>query len=204
MKDHWSAKSYPFVTLSISILALVVFYEPDISALSFYNRDLILNGELWRLVTAPIAHFSKSHLFWNVSVFTVFGCYLETSHKSAFSIICGLTTLLTGFVYLIFAQKLHVYGGLSGLATGIVFYTGLYMFFQKGSKLWILLIILIMIKLIIETAFGEMIFVSTEKIVFVVLPSSHFLGCLCASSFWLFQQYYCRSRKGKVFQQGLS
>ena len=49
--------------LSIVFLAVVVTNVPRLSELLVYDRRAILNGELWRLLTAPLVHFSASHIF---------------------------------------------------------------------------------------------------------------------------------------------
>lgn len=51
------------LTLFIVSLAITAYSFPQISSLFVYDRQAILGGELWRILTAPLVHFSASHLF---------------------------------------------------------------------------------------------------------------------------------------------
>jgi rhomboid family GlyGly-CTERM serine protease len=168
--------------LSIVFLAVVVTNVPRLSELLVYDRRAILNGELWRLLTAPLVHFSASHLFWDAVVFGAGGMSLIASGYRGLWPVCGCGTVVPGLIYLLWSPGLERYGGLSGLATGAVAYFCLCSARQSGRHrtIWLLILAGTGLKIIVETAVRTPVFVRVESISYRVLPSAHLIGLLGA------------------------
>jgi rhomboid family GlyGly-CTERM serine protease len=169
----------PWTTLFVACVSLAAFFWPHGSELLMYDRQAVLKGELWRLTTAPFVHFSGSHLFWNLVVFTAAGVSIETANHKGFLVMCVFTAIFPSIIYLLISPELARYGGLSGLATGAMTYLCLCQLRSdsQNSAIWIAVIALIGIKIIFEMTSGTTLFVPAGSEPFHVLPSVHMMGC---------------------------
>ena len=180
------------VTLLISALAIIIYCFPGLSGLFIYDRQAILSGELWRLFTAPFVHFSGSHIFWNVLVFSVAGFAVSAAKFPCFWIVCGLSISLPGHVFLLTMPDMACYGGFSGPATGAAAYFCLCSLFRTGREkgIWALILFIMIIKIFIESALGESIFAQAEEVPFRVIPGAHIAGYLVAIATVLWARPY--------------
>ncbi|MCK4535733.1 MAG: rhombosortase [Desulfuromonadales bacterium] len=171
----------PVVTLFFVCASLITYGWPYLSELLVYDRQAILEGELWRIFTAPLVHFSTSHLFWNLLVFAAAGWVAETTESRGFWIVCGFSAISPGLIFLWASPELIRYGGLSGLASGAVAYLCLCKAMTTGKHklLWLTILVLIGVKIMIEVTTANPIFVRTGT-PFHVLPAAHFWGCVGA------------------------
>jgi rhomboid family GlyGly-CTERM serine protease len=169
------------------VLAIFAYNVPRISELLAYDRRAILDGELWRILTAPVVHFSASHLFWDAVVFGAAGVAVNASGFRGLWHVCALGTIIPGLAYLLWSPDLGRYGGLSGPATGAVAYYCLFYVCQSKKHKMVRLVILAGtgIKIIAEIASGAPVFAHAESIPFRVLPSAHFAGLLGAVTVFL-------------------
>lgn len=179
-------KRVPIITLALVLLSVVVFYRPDLFDQFVYNRQAVLNGEVWRIFSAPLAHFSMSQLFWDLLVFSAFGCALENLSRRILLAILVLTATFSGLIYLIFLPDLAYYGGLSGVTTGIVAYLCLRQITAaKGKGLWGVILALLIIKIATEIIFDRPIFAWNPIPGFMLLPSAHLIGLGVACLVWI-------------------
>jgi rhomboid family GlyGly-CTERM serine protease len=171
-----------FLVLVLVFFAIVVTNVPRLSELLVYDRRAILNGELWRLLTAPLVHFSASHLFWDAAVFAAAGMAANASGFRGLWPVCGFGAVVPGLIYLLWSPGLERYGGLSGLAAGAVAYFCLCSVRQYGRRwtIWLLILLGTGLKIIIETAMCTPVFARVESISYRVLPSAHLIGFLGA------------------------
>ncbi|KZY30043.1 MULTISPECIES: rhomboid family intramembrane serine protease [unclassified Oleiphilus] len=110
--------------------------------------DVLISGQVWRLVTPDFIHFNVMHITFNLLMLWVLGGQLEMQ-KGSVSFIA-----LTMFVSIIsnIAQLLetgYFFGGLSGVVYGLVGYCWLWKMFDKNiffpnvllkfSLVWLLL-----------------------------------------------------------------
>ncbi len=167
----------PTVTLCLVCATLLVGAWAELAELFVYDRTEILNGELWRIITAPLVHFSKSHLFWNVLVLIAAGWTIEKSDPRGFWIVCVFSCVSPGLMFLWAYPELLRYGGLSGLATGAVVYLCLYKTtWESGNKsLWVAILVLVGVKILVEVATDRSVFMR-EGTLFQILAATHVLG----------------------------
>jgi rhomboid family GlyGly-CTERM serine protease len=173
------------LTLSIIIISIIAYGFPRFSDLLVYDRQAILNGELWRLLTAPFVHFSASHMFWDVLVFGAAGFAIEAERYRGFWLVCIFSALIPSLMFLMTLPELERYGGLSGLATGAVAYFCLCSVLKtkKYRIIWLVILVGMGTKIVAETAMGFPLFVQTGSIPFRILPSVHiasYLGAFAA------------------------
>ncbi len=108
----------PIVTLLLAVAAAAAFAAGQPGAWVF-DRGAILEGEIWRMVTGHWVHFSPSHLWGDLLVFTVGGALMEAQSRARFAAFCVGAPALTSLVLLIAEPGLEFYGGLSAVAVGI-------------------------------------------------------------------------------------
>jgi rhomboid family GlyGly-CTERM serine protease len=177
------------LTLSIAGLALIAYNVPQFSELLLYNRKSIVSGELWRLLTAPLVHFSADHLFWNMVIFGAAGLAIAAAGFRCFWLVCSIATLVPGLLFLIAFPELERYGGLSGLATGAAAYFCLCRAgkSKKDRMIWVAILIIMGAKILVEAIMDAPLFAHADKIPFRVLPSAHISGYLgaVATRWWV-------------------
>jgi rhomboid family GlyGly-CTERM serine protease len=100
--------------------AIALALLPATHAALLYDRAAIAQGQLWRLWTGHWVHFSWSHLGWNLLVLLVAGSWLEKLRPRLLRRYTLLAPPLISGALLFFAPAMARYGGLSGLATGVV------------------------------------------------------------------------------------
>lgn len=173
---------FPSVTLGLTLGAVIVYCWPGLSGQLVYDRQAILHGEIWRLVTAPFVHFSVSHIFWDLVVFIAAGWRIEAAGYRRYWLVCCLAAVVPGPLFLFFSPELVRYGGLSGLATGAVVYLCLCEAHRTGrsSIPWLAILALTVMKVIIETVTGTPLFASAATMQFRVLPAAHYMGIVAA------------------------
>ena len=112
----------------------------------------ILSGELWRLLTAPLVHFSASHIWGDVIVFGIAGFAINLSGFRSFWLVCSIATIIPSLIFFLALPELERYGGLSGLATGAVAYFCICSLnkSRKNRIIWLVILAVMGIKILIE------------------------------------------------------
>ncbi|HJV66732.1 MAG TPA: rhombosortase [Geomonas sp.] len=129
--------------LMIAIDALVVTMSPALSALFVYDRQLIESGELWRMVTAHLVHFSVSHLFFDLCGFLLSAWYCHRrGYRQAPWVIASAALATTGAIFLL-QPDMARYGGLSGVADALIVFAAVRGMAEKGGMRWPSLTVLI-------------------------------------------------------------
>jgi rhomboid family GlyGly-CTERM serine protease len=113
------------------------------------DRAAILQGEWWRLWTGHWVHFSPSHLAWNLAVLLAAGTWLEHLRPGLLARFAFAGAPLISLGLFALSPALLAYGGLSGLATGVVVLLALVHLASRRSDRgwWITLLALVAAKL---------------------------------------------------------
>lgn len=167
------------ILLTLCVTLVMVFGSAANDWLRF-DRDAILHGEVWRLLTAHLAHLTWSHLAMNVAglwlIWLLFGKGLSTRYwllilvGSAVGVSLGL---------LAFRADILWYVGLSGVLHGL-FISGCLMDLRSGRKDALLLLVLIVIKLAWEQASGPLPG-SEATAGGKVVVDAHLYGAICGA-----------------------
>ncbi|GMU24687.1 MAG: hypothetical protein AMXMBFR13_47600 [Phycisphaerae bacterium] len=56
---------------------MLIWFSPAATAALQYERTGLAAGELWRIVSCHLTHFSLEHLFWDVIMFAAVGALCE-------------------------------------------------------------------------------------------------------------------------------
>jgi rhomboid family GlyGly-CTERM serine protease len=176
----------PTATLVIGLAAVMVFLFPATSAPLIYERSLILHGEIWRVWTGHLVHFSKSHLFWDLAVYVVAGCWLERLRPRAarwFYVVCPP---LIAAALLVCDPSLERYAGLSGVATGLLVFLACLQLGESRTEprwFWLAVLALVALKIGLEAVTHTHLLVGNLAGVRVV-PLAHVSGAVCGFAFW--------------------
>jgi len=114
----WRSYTLP---ATLTLLSIVIAAVGDTLQLPLrYDRDAIMGGQLWRLVSAHLTHLGWSHLGLNLAglamVFVFFGSLLTQRHWLTITLVCAVGTSVGLFV---FNPDVKWYVGLSGVLHGL-------------------------------------------------------------------------------------
>ncbi|MBI5688664.1 MAG: rhombosortase [Verrucomicrobia bacterium] len=173
---------FPWATAALAGAAALLMLVPAAGPALGYDRAAIFSGQLWRLWTGHFLHFGAAHFGWNAAVFTVAGAWVETVAPGRARWFYGLAPAIVSAVLLGFEPALALFGGLSGLATGLVVLLALDRLKAGGREprgVWLAVLGLVAAKQILEWVAGAELFVVFEAGVRPV-PLAHLAGALTA------------------------
>lgn len=175
----------PWATALIALAALfTTALDPTDSSALLYVRERLLAGEVWRLWTAHLAHFGFSHLGWNLFVLLPIGAWAERIAPGRTRLFYALAPAFIGLALLAGDPSLHRYGGLSGLAAGLVVLLALAQFSGKpGCDRWLgwTLLGAVTLKIAVELVTGHAAFANLPTGEVRPVPLAHLAGALAAA-----------------------
>jgi rhomboid family GlyGly-CTERM serine protease len=176
----------PWLTLAVIGLAVVASAIPALSRWFVFDREAIICGQWWRLMTGNWVHFSVDHLLADAVAVGVAGGLIERQGggmRSFWLYVAAAATV--GLAVFFLAPEVTQYGGLSGVACGA--FGCLALNEIKGSKVprWlpVLVLTLLIAKVGWEYATGRALFVSMHDGM-TVLPLAHAAGLLSGVGYW--------------------
>lgn len=184
---------YPMVTGGLVFICMVIFFFPDLSAALIYDRELILAGEYWRLLTGHLVHYSLTHLLLNILLLFLAGMLLEQANRIRFVWLSITVVVLLSCYAWFFMPGMQLYAGISGLVTALVAYYSLQQLKldTHNRPVWIWLLLGLVGKITFELFDRHTFFVTSGSAEFVVTAELHALALLIAVSFYVYwvQQY---------------
>lgn len=106
------------VGLNLGLFAGVpAAFESLIAALQF-DRQAILDGQWWRLLTGNLVHWSREHFLLDVAAFLFVGILYEPKRPRVYPWLLLAAGLAVGAGVLIFRPDMALYRGLSGVDSG--------------------------------------------------------------------------------------
>ena len=189
--------AWPWITAGCAALAGLMQIWPAFHQLALYERSAILNGEWWRIGTGNFAHFSGSHLGWNLVVLIPTGLWLESLWPRLARSFLALSPWVVGLALLGFEPRLETYAGLSGVVIGLVTLLGLQLRRHSPQDRWWAnaLLLLVLIKLAAEGVKGGPLFARFTDHAIGVAFIAHLAGVLSALLFWMGENW---TKRGKV------
>jgi len=183
--------SLPVGTLLICAIAGAVYSSPQLQALLIYDRAAIGNGELWRLVTGNLVHYSASHFVYDVAPLLIAGLLIEIQRHRHFIALCLLSGALIGTALYLGKPEVIVFGGLSGIVTAAVTFLCLHALENTGAWRWLCLAVLVClaVKISAEIAFGSSFLLGAGPQNFVPVPESHVIGAATALLLFLWTRH---------------
>ena len=173
---------FPAVTALMAAGGLVLAMLPDAAALLVYDRERVLAGEIWRLITGHAVHLSWTHAGWNLILFAVAGAWLERRDRARYLWLIALTALASSLWFLIFMPDMARYAGLSGVVSAMAVYLCLQELRRDGPVrlVWATILLLFAAKIGYEILIGQAIFATPGATSFEVAPAAHIIGAVVA------------------------
>lgn len=181
-------KRLPFFTLLIAVAALVTHVVPGLASSLEFSREAIAAGQVWRLITGHLAHFSSDHLRWDLLVFLALGTLVELRSRAHFVACCVVGAgLISGLVWLM-QPWLVSYRGLSGIDSALFVYVMLDVLVLAGREgRWLVALTafaglaLFCAKVGFEFATGTTVFVAPDA-AFSPVPLAHVAGAVVGAA----------------------
>lgn len=103
--------------LALALIALLVAIAGDSAAEQLrYEREAVLQGELWRLLSGHLPHLGWSHLFLNLAGLGLLWALLgQVFNRLGWSVLLLASAFTISIGLLLLNPLLHWYVGLSGL-----------------------------------------------------------------------------------------
>lgn len=169
---NWSA----WIIISLMCIAIYFFFPSNLNIVD-YNRELIIQGEYWRLITGNFNHTNHYHLLLNLAaLLTIAGLHRHHYSPLILIIIMLYLSIFVGSNILLFSPSVSLYVGLSGLLHGLIV-IGSYMDIVKGQHSGWLLLLGTVAKVIYEQVYNNTEQVS-QLIEAQVLTAAHMYGLI--------------------------
>ena len=175
-------RHFPFLTIIIGFLASAANFSAQVTSWLQFDSSAILHGELWRVFTGHLTHWSVSHLFWDMLVFLVLGATIERFSRRQFLTCFTAGSLIISLLVLTVQPEMIYYRGLSGIDSGLfmLLLVVLYRRNAAGHNLlhkipYILLGLLFIGKSAFELATAQTLFVQSSDL-FIPVPLAHLGG----------------------------
>lgn len=149
-----------------------------------YDRQAVLGGQVWRLLTGNLVHWSAEHFLLDAAALVIIGILYERSLGRRYPWLLLGTGLSVGIALLVLRPETAIYRGLSGLDSGL-FAAAMAVELkdlrrQPERWVWVVPAVTIFaIKIVYESATGTLFF-GTESLGNLGLPTplSHAAGSL--------------------------
>jgi rhomboid family GlyGly-CTERM serine protease len=180
----------PVWTLLVCAGAAVIYWSPTLRPLLIFDRIAIARGELWRLVTGNLVHFSAAHLCFDLAALFIAGVIIETRGYRRFPVLCLTSAACIGIVLYYTEPAMYYYAGLSGVSMAAVAYLCLRGLTEKGvwHRLCAMALAVVTVKLGIELVFGKFLLRETGVQEFIPVPLSHLAGVMTALLFFVVER----------------
>lgn len=160
----------------------------------------MLNRQIWRLFTAPLVHFTPSHLAYDTFALIVAGSLIESRRYRGLAGVCVLTPLASGLTVSCFEPELVFYGGLSGVATAAVVLLALGGLREDGFWRWASTAALVAVvgKLWFEFTARTFDVLPVNPASFRPVPLCHLAGLLTGTAVFVWKQWQVTQRYDAV------
>ena len=167
----------PRATIALAASAIGVAMTPALQRVLVLDRDAVAAGELWRIATGSLVHFSTAHLLYDLAVVILASARLERRGWPVAPIVLASATAI-GAAVLLFTPEIARYGGLSGVACTLVALYALDCLTVRGAAraAGVLVLVLTAIKLGWEIGRGTFVFVASAGGAFRPVPLAHIVG----------------------------
>ncbi len=184
--------------VAIVVVFFCILFFKDIFDLFAYQRQEILSGEYWRMITGHLTHFATIHWLINLFAWILIWLY-GRSVCSALVWVCTLLVCSVGVSsgILIFLPDLQTYTGLSGILHGfLIVIAVLHIHHSRYAMTGWIILLFITGKLVYEAFYGPTP-TTAELIEMRVITEAHlygaFSGVLVIAG--LFLTHYLRTTK---------
>jgi rhomboid family GlyGly-CTERM serine protease len=185
----------PVITLCASLAACAIFALPNVAPLLQYDVASIHHGQLWRMLTCHVTHWSPSHLFWSGLAFLVLGAMCELRDRGRFLLCCVSSALLISLSLWWMLPAVTTYRGLSGIDSALFTLAAVTISRDSrrdGRRGIVMAVAATLIafagKIIFELCTTRGVFVDTAAAGFVPVPLAHLMGAVVGAACGFFRR----------------
>jgi rhomboid family GlyGly-CTERM serine protease len=178
-----SLRYLPLASLLISAVAVLVVLFPSLADRLQYDRTAIQTGELWRIVTCHLTHWSLDHLFWDAVALLVLGFLVERDHRKTFYVCIGASAVLIPTSIWFCLPELETYRGLSGIDSAVFLLLAVIILQEYlTAREWAWTVIAVVVlggfvaKIAFEIVTGSTFFVDSDAAKMLPVPLAHVVG----------------------------
>jgi rhomboid family GlyGly-CTERM serine protease len=182
--ENKAARPIPWASLLLSLSAALLWLSPGLTDRTSLDRVAVEGGQLWRLLTGHLTHWSAEHLAWDLLVFASVGLVLELEGERGLFLRCTLISALLISLGVWFLQpEMAIYRGLSGIDCALVtvLATSLLRRVLAAGRLGTAVVVgtvllAYLLKVGYELVTGQTVFVDIEASGFDPVPLAHVIG----------------------------
>ena len=197
MRSISSTVNSPYFAVAVISLLCSVLFSLGLNDALAYRRELIIDGQWYRLLTGNLLHTNLWHLVMNLAGFWVIVLlYQQHFNGKSLTILTLVLGLMQGLALLAFFPSTQGYVGLSGLLHGVFVY-GAILDITKGIKSGYLLTLGVVLKVLYEQTYGASDEV-TALIGATVATEAHLIGVVSGFICLAAVYFYHKSKNRKV------
>jgi rhomboid family GlyGly-CTERM serine protease len=176
------------VTLVLTFAAVGAFFVPSAGDGLEYSSPAIAAGQVWRLATGHLVHWSPGHLWWDASMFALLGALAERRSRGEF---VGCLAVASGTIAMstwVLSPETEVFRGLSGIDWALFAWLAVSLAGEditrgrwKGALVGAALCAAFVAKTAHEMRTGGSVVVDLESAGVVTFPLAHVAGALAGS-----------------------
>mgnify|MGYP002621885857 CR=1 FL=1 len=176
----------PYCTLTLLAAAGTVLVVPGAAQVLMLEREALNGGELWRLLSAHLVHYSWAHFGANLLVLAPAAWLVETRDRRDFLPVVLLAALMAGLAVYLAEPGVKRFAGASALAFALLTYAALRGL--RGTRPWRLVCVTLLALVLVKTGAELMLGwqpVDWRADGFVAVPLSHAAGIAAGTAVWL-------------------
>ena len=173
---------FPWITTTLCALALAAWFKPGASDLLQFDRNRVVLGAWWQVLSGHLTHWTASHLVWDLAAFALLGTLLERRSRTMLAAtLITSACAISGAVWAL-APEIASYRGLSGIDSAVFASLVTAQFVEAlrarrfAIALWLACAATgLALKVAFESIAGSSIFVAPDAS-FVPVPLAHAVG----------------------------
>jgi rhomboid family GlyGly-CTERM serine protease len=107
------------MTLAIFAAAVAIGLAPSAAEWLQYDRDAVESGQVWRIVTCHLTHWSLDHFLWDAAALVALGSCCERESRSRTLACIAASAVLIPLVVWAVLPDMPTYRGLSGIDSAL-------------------------------------------------------------------------------------
>lgn len=186
----------PWLSIGIAAGCIASLVIPTVGAFLIYDRSAVASGELWRILTAHLVHYTALHLLNNLIVLLPAMVLAEMGSRKELMRILLVSAAAIGLAIFALEPGLARYAGASGISLALVTYVALRG--MAGSVRWRAVcgtvLVIVGLKLVAENFFGWRWMNWGHESGIITVTLAHSVGVASGLVVWLAQTVRGRNR----------
>lgn len=178
-----AAGRLPVVSLLLVLLAIPATFVEPIATAAQFSRLEVAAGEVWRLLSCHLTHWSFDHFLWDAVALLVLGVLCEPMGRRRFAGCVLAAAIAIPIAVAVLETDIETYRGLSGIDSAVFALLAVSILGDAFSRReWVTfagaLAVLLGFcgKIGFELATGTTLFVDSQAAEMIPLPLSHLVG----------------------------